>query len=126
MKSNTEALWRARVTEWRESGRTAQEFAAGKPFKASTLTFRASQLRRGEVELAPPVQGGAARRRRRADIRRAAPAVKLAEVVRRRVPVEAAPVGELTVDVAGVRLQVRKGFDSALLRDVVRALKERP
>lgn len=38
----------ARVAEWTQSGKTANELAADKPYKGSTLGWRAWQLRRGK------------------------------------------------------------------------------
>jgi hypothetical protein len=37
-----------RVAEWKQSGKTADEFAADKPYKGSRLVSRAWQLRRGK------------------------------------------------------------------------------
>jgi hypothetical protein len=35
--TKTDAKWLERIRHWKESGRTAEEFAVGQPFKASTL-----------------------------------------------------------------------------------------
>jgi len=43
--TETEAKWAARVLEWRESGKAAEEFAEGRGFEASTLRFWASRLK---------------------------------------------------------------------------------
>ncbi len=46
MATSTEAMWRERVSRWRRSGLTADEFAAQeKGFQASTLRYWSSRLR---------------------------------------------------------------------------------
>jgi hypothetical protein len=97
-----ETKWSERVREWKASGQTAKEFASGKDFKASTLTFWGSQLRRkpaaAEVEGAKPV---------------------------RMVRVVTAPTARaetLIVQVGEAQVIVATGFDGALLRAVVAAL----
>jgi hypothetical protein len=44
--TKTDAKWLERIRQWKESGKTAEEFAVGQPFKASTLKWRAAELRR--------------------------------------------------------------------------------
>jgi hypothetical protein len=99
----TESKWAERVREWKAGKRTAQEFAEGQGFKASTLTYWASRLRQSTVPSAAP-----AKRPRR---------VRMVQVTR-------APRGDDTVVVVvgAARVVVRPGFDGALLREVVRAL----
>lgn len=114
MKEKTRTTWLARIEEWRRSGKTAEEFAAGQPFSGGTLTWRASQLRH---------EGGAASKRR-ATMRalgKDGSRVVLAEVVRR-APVP--PGAALTVEIASARITVSAGVDAALLREVVRALRD--
>ena len=98
----TEAKWAERVREWKASERTAREFAEGREFKASTLIYWASCLRRGRVGAETT----------------GSPPVRMARVVR------SAPQAEDSIVIAmGVaRVAVRAGFDEALLRRVVRAL----
>jgi hypothetical protein len=114
MKEKTRATWLARIEEWRRSGKTAEEFAAGQPFSGGTLTWRASQLRH---------EHGAAGRRRasRRAVGKVGSRMVLAEVVRR-APVR--PVAALTVEIGSARITVSERVDAALLRDVVRALRE--
>lgn len=90
------AEWSERVVAWRASGRSASEYAAGKGYSSKLLRWWGSELARRE---------------------RKAPRVQLARVVR-----VAAPSAPLTVAVGGARIEVRAGFDHALLRDVVEAL----
>jgi hypothetical protein len=100
----TETKWSERVREWKASGKTAKQFVEGRDFKASTLVYWASCLRRGS--------GASARRGRRE------PRVRMARVV-------AAPPGAddaIVIAVGAARVAVRAGFDRALLRQVVEAL----
>lgn len=99
----TAAKWSDRVRDWRASGKTAEEFAAGQNFEATTLRYWASRLKtEGATKPAPP----------------------MARVVR----VRSAQVGhvgaasELEVAVGGARIVVRRGFDAELLREVAAAL----
>ena len=101
--TETESKWLERVRDWRASGKTAAEYAAGRDFKASTLRYRASVLgRRTPSEIATPGPPAG---------------VRMARVVRR-------PTADATIEVAvgGARVVVRGGFDGALLRQVVQAL----
>jgi hypothetical protein len=102
--TETEAKWSERVREWKASGRTAKEYAAGREFKASTLVYWASCLRTGT--------GGAPRAQKRE------PRVRMVRVVPTRVRVD----DTIVVAIGPARVAVRAGFDSALLRQVVRAL----
>jgi hypothetical protein len=52
---------------------------------------------------------------------RAAPKIRLAEVVRRAPEKAAAP--SVIVEVVGARISVDRGFDPTLLREVVQALR---
>lgn len=115
MRAETEAAWSERVEEWRKSGKTAEEFAADKPYKGSTLQWAASRLR--------ATTPGRRTRRKVPDRRRRGKAkeIHLAKVVRRVRPDE--PTA-LSIEVAGARIAVRLGFDPVLLCAVVRALKE--
>lgn len=92
----TAAEWAERVRAWRESGQTAPAFAEGKGFSASLLRWWSSELTRREQKT---------------------PRVRMARVMRR-------PSGSaaLVVAVGAAHIEVRAGFDRALLRDVVDAL----
>jgi hypothetical protein len=93
----TEALWQERVRAWREEGVTAEAFAAGKPFAASTLRYWASRLNRMEQP-------------------------RFLRVIPRAASTSDVAKAELLVEVGGVRIRVARGFDGVLLADVVRAL----
>ena len=43
--TETEAKWSERIQQWKESGKKAAEFAAGQPYKATTLVWWATELR---------------------------------------------------------------------------------
>jgi len=100
--TETEAKWAERVRDWRAGGKSAEEFADGQGFKASTLRFWASQLRHKTPDKERPLPS---------------PAVRIARVVVRR---PADPSMEIAVGPA--RVMVRSGFDAELLRQVVEAL----
>jgi hypothetical protein len=102
--TKTEAKWSARVEGWRASGKTAPEFAHGQGFESSTLRYWASRLKRLPPSLARPV-----------------PRVRMVRVRWTPPAVMAAP---LVVGVGAARVEVRSGFDRALLRQVVEALAE--
>ncbi|HEY2778017.1 MAG TPA: hypothetical protein VGI77_08940 [Gaiellaceae bacterium] len=98
----TEAKWAERLRQWRASGQSAEEYATGREFKASTLRFWASTIKRAESkEGAAPSRG-----------------VRMVRVVARSAPVDAT----IEVSVGSARVVVRTGFDRALLRQVIEAL----
>jgi len=111
--TKTDAKWLERVRQWQESGQTAEEFAIGQPFKASTLKWRAAELRRA-------AEGGGRYGKGQA----VGGAVRLARVV----PVPrardnaSATSGGVVVEVSGARILLSRGFDAKLLTDLVRAL----
>jgi hypothetical protein len=96
----TQAKWAARVREWRESGKRAEDFAAERDFEGSTLQYWASRLK--SEAASPPI----------------------ARVVRQRAPkAKSAPSDpELCVEIGSMRIVVRRGFDAELLRQVTAAL----
>ena len=100
----TESKWAERVGEWKASGKTAKEFAEGQEFKASTLVYWASCLRRGRTGTSRP-------RKREADVR-------MVRVVARPAQREEA----ILVEIGGSRVAVRRGFNEALLQQVIKAL----
>jgi hypothetical protein len=112
--TTTEAKWTARVREWRESGKSAEAFAEGRQFEASTLRYWASRLKRSAPTTTPDVAPAAPK-----------PAVTMARVVRRRRgrPAAGARVStELAIAIGDARIMVSHGFDAELLRAVVAAL----
>jgi transposase len=105
----TDAKWMERIRQWKESGRTAEEFAQGQPFKASTLKWRAAEQRRA-------AEGG----ERYGKGRAATGPIRMARVVARARSV--APGAGVVVEIAGTRIALSHGFDPELLAEVVRAL----
>lgn len=99
--TGTKAKWVGRVREWKDSGLTAKAYASGKDFKASTLTYWASLLRRKPV----------------ADAEGASP-IRMVRVV----AAPAARAETLVVKVGEAQVVVGAGFDGGLLREVVAAL----
>lgn len=100
--TDTELKWVERVRQWRESGQTASIFSQGKGFEPSTLRFWASQLKH----------------------RVQSPEPRAPRMLRVRVTRE--PSAEpLVVRVGEARVEVRAGFDTALLRAVVASLSHR-
>jgi hypothetical protein len=94
----TAAIWSERARAWRASGLTAAAFADGKGFAGSTLRFWASRLKSAPVASAP----------------------RVVQLVARR----AEPETEVVIEVGAVRVRVRRGFDRALLAEVLGALGE--
>jgi hypothetical protein len=100
--------WVDRVQHWKEGGKSAEEFAAGQPYKASTLKWKARELRR-RAEQADQGQTTAG-------------SVRMARVVPTRSAGDGRVFGGLVVEVSGARISLSRGFDALLLSDVVRAL----
>src|SRR6516164_9074650 len=96
--TETETKWSERVREWKASDKTAKQFVEGRDFKASTLVYWASCLRRGS--------GASAGRQRRKT------RVRMARVVAVASRVDDA----IVIAVGAARVAVRAGFDRALLR----------
>jgi hypothetical protein len=104
--TETEAKWSERVREWKASGQKSRAFAEGRDFKASTLVYWASCLKRGRVGAAGP--------------QKRQPRVRMARVVARSTRTD----DSIVVAVGAARVTVRPGFDGSLLRQVVQALGE--
>ncbi len=92
--ASAETIWAERVRAWRESGEPATRFVRGKGFAAGTLRYWASRL--SQSERAPRI-------------------VPL-------VPKPTAPSSELVIEIGAARVRVGRGFDRALLAEVVSAL----
>ena len=91
----TEEIWAKRVEEWRASGDTADAFARGKGYQASTLHGWSSRLGRAETP-------------------------RFVQLVRK---AGAAPVDAgVVVEVGLARIRVKEGFDARLLAKVVAVL----
>lgn len=99
--TKTEAKWAERVRRWRASGKTAEEFARPEDFRPSTLRYYASRLK--DAAVATNQANG----------------VQMVRVKRSLTATSGAPV---LVVVGDARIEVRAGFDEAVLRQVVIAL----
>jgi hypothetical protein len=99
----TAAKWDERVRDWRASGKTAEEFAVGQNFEATTLRYWASRLKTEASSKAGPPMARVVRRRSRKDR-------------------DDGAGGDVEVIVGGARIVVRRGFDAELLREVAAAL----
>lgn len=125
MTKHTRAKWAERIREWRASGLSAADFAAGKGYDGASLRWAASQVqpeRPSRSTLAPNSGPKEPRRRRRVDKSMMPPSEAPRFLpVRMRRPEQAA--GEMVVEVGGARIRVSRGVDVALLGDVVRALE---
>lgn len=111
----TDEKWVERIRQWKGSGRTAEEFAIGQPFKASTLRWKASELRRASERAASEAKVAATA---------GSGSVRMARVVPRQ-SVEVArglSLSTMMVEVSGARISLARGFDASLFQDVVRAL----
>jgi hypothetical protein len=101
--TSTEAKWAERVRDWRASGVSAPEYAHGRGYEGSTLRWWASRLERGVVG-----KPDAAR-----------PSVQMVRVV----PASPKPSTDaLSVRVGKAHIEVRRGFDRVLLRELIEAL----
>jgi hypothetical protein len=102
----TQTKWAERVQAWRASGKTAEEYASGFEFQASTLRYWASRLKTASAEKPSSM----------VRVVRRASSTPVAEPVGPDVP------SEVEVAVGGARILVRRGFDAELLRQVAAAL----
>ncbi len=109
--TKTDEKWLERVRQWKESGQTAEAFAVGQPFKASTLKWRAAELRRAAEGGVRYGKGHAVKG-----------SIRLARVVTRARDSAPKQGGGVVVEVSGARISLSRGFDAELLTDVVRAL----
>ncbi|HVN36015.1 MAG TPA: hypothetical protein VMU96_12275 [Casimicrobiaceae bacterium] len=97
--SETKSTWSRRVANWRASGLTADEFAAEHGFRAPTLRWWASRLKREEM-------------------RQAAALVPLARVIRS----PAQPVSRGTVVIDALDLRARVTVETGVERETLDAV----
>lgn len=108
---NYEAMWSERVEAWRSSGLTSKAFCEGKDFTAGGLRHWAYRLR----QTRPRKQGTlSVRVAKVVPVPRPSPA-----------PEPAPPSAPLVLEVGGVRIAVRPGFDRPTLAAVVDVLSAR-
>lgn len=105
----TDEKWAERIRQWRESGKTAEEFTVGLPYKASTLKWRAADLRRQAEGSSRYGKGPTP--------------IRMARVVTRgRAKAVASSGGSVVVEVSGARISLSRGFDVELFANIVRVL----
>lgn len=104
MTEATEAKWAERVLGWKSSGQSAEEYGAGLGVKPATLRWWSSRLKRDMKG-----DGGAASER----------GIRMVRVVAK---AKSAATGTVMVRVGAAQVEVRAGFDHALLRELVEAL----
>lgn len=97
--TTTEAMWIKRVSTWRASGQTAEEYSRGRGFAAGTLRWWSSRLGRVPSE------------------------VPLVRVVAR--PTDASAARAIIVEVAAARVHVPSGVGREDLVAVLDALEAR-
>lgn len=130
------ATWKRRLAEWRASGLTAAEFAAGREYAASTLTWWSWRLRRaggstpGQVRPAaapaPAAPAGPpARGPRTSAPRGGAPDAAADLLLARVIRVPAQTEVPIVLEHASVRVIVHRGFERATLLEVLDALDAR-
>lgn len=105
--TETETRWAGRVKAWKSSGQSAADYARGRGFAASTLRWWSSRLGREPVASDVVAKPSAAR------------PVRMVRLVT--APPRPAPRA-LTVRVGAAQVDVQRGFDRALLRELVDAL----
>lgn len=115
MTKQTRERWEARIREWRESGKSAEDFAADKDYEASSLRWAVSRL--GSEEKAREATATEVQSRPRGT---SIATPRFAPVHVRRT---AATSAEMVVEVGGAQIRVARGMDMALLGDVVHALR---
>jgi hypothetical protein len=118
----TETKWSDRVKDWKASGQTAKVFAQGRDFKPSTLTYWAHRLRQlvgaaavPEISGLPSMRSTSTPRVRMVRVRPASrPSASMARA--------GTSGAAIVIAVGAARIEVRSGFDRALLTEVVEAL----
>ena len=113
---------------WKASGQTAKAFALGREFKPSTLTYWAFRLR--QVAAEQPTAATSVERPMRSGS--TASPVRMVGVRPTRIHGQSLTAGDavgvgasaatLVITVGAARIEVRSGFDHALLTEVIEAL----
>jgi hypothetical protein len=104
-------LWRARIAEWKASGKTQKVYCADKGFSRHSLTGWSSRLR--------VLSAG------RSPLPKKTIGVPLAQVIRQQEPSAKAPTpaGHVVLEVGELRVQLDASCDRELLRSVIEALR---
>jgi hypothetical protein len=112
MTKDTREKWAERLRQWRESGMTAEMFAEGKDFEASSLRWADSQLRTKKL-----------RRRRSPETAAVAKATTAPRFLPVRAATQSSSGADVIVEVGAARIRVARGTDLMLVGDLVRALQ---
>lgn len=106
--------WSKRVKLWKDSGKSAEEFAVMRGWKATTLKWWSSELqrRKSRIESVQLVPVSVVDEVRRAEQKH--PAILRVD--------DGASTG-IAVELRGARIRVERGFDAELFRQVVDALE---
>ena len=106
--------WSKRVKQWRDSGKSAEEFALMRGWKPTTLKWWSSELqrRKSRLESVQLVPVSVVDEVRRAEQKH--PVMPRVDDGARR---------GIAVELRGARIRVERGFDVELLRQVVDALE---
>ena len=125
MTKHTRAKWAERIREWRTSGLSAEDFAAGKGYEGASLRWAVSQIQpeMSSRSMTEPAARPKAPRRRGAIAKSAVAPAQAPRFLPVRMRRAEPPVAEMIVEVGGARIRVSRGVDVALLGDVVRALQ---
>lgn len=109
------AEWAKRVEQWRRSGQTSEAFCAGKNFTPGGLRNAASLIDRADAspDRTTAVRVAKVTRIRRRQSLGGAPTAP---------PAPAGGEAEVTVELGGARVAVRRGCDSSTLKTVLEAL----
>ena len=99
--ASTQEIWAERVRAWREAGGSAEAFAKGKGFSGSALRLWGSRLSPRPATASPRI---------------------VALVPRSSVPTATAVGSEVVIEIGTARVRVARGFDHALLAEVVAVL----
>lgn len=128
--TETEAKWIERVEQWRAGGKSAEEYAQGRGFEASTLRYWASRLKTKPPQgTIPPTSSVVAAETSAEPTRR--DALRIVRIRRSKVSVPTEAVrprpanlanAAVWIAIGAARIEVRRGFDRGLLLDVVDAL----
>ena len=110
---NARTKWARRIAEWRASGKTKRDYCEAHGYKYNTFLLR---LRQVEVASKTAVASGSPHPLSPPKPATSAPRMALV------APRDSERAG-LVVDVGDARITLRRGFDTELLCEVVRALR---
>jgi hypothetical protein len=119
--TDAETKWSERVKQWKASGQSAKAFAQGRDFKASTLIYWAYRLRKIGEEVGAPLAGEEPAKRPRVRVR---PTRSCTPSATKGRPREAGTSSAaMVIAIGSARIEVRPGFDEALLTEIVETLE---